>query len=102
MTIFGVFVHEFRYKTRIDRLYERLLDLALASYTDKDTRRESKRLKYYRDELFVFLPYPDVPSDNNHAEREIRTAVQIRKIISGNRSEEGALTPSVLLSVFRT
>jgi len=91
-----------KYASRIDRLYERLLDLALANYTDKDARRLAKRLVKYRDELFVFLTHPDVPSDNNHAEREIRSAVLMRKVIYGNRSTNGALTQSVLMTVFRT
>ena len=90
------------YASRIDRLYERLLDLALASYADSDARRLAKRLEKYRDELFVFLNHPEVPPTNNQAEREIRTAVLIRKIIYGNRSKNGALTQSVLMTVFRT
>ncbi len=90
------------YASRIDRLYERLLDLALASYTDPDTRRLAKRLEKYRDELFTFLTHPNVPSDNNHAERDIRSAVLMRKVIYGNRSADGALTQSVLMTVFRT
>ncbi len=90
------------YASRIDRLYERLLDLALASYTDPDTRRLAKRLEKYREELFTFLTHPNVSSDNNHAEREIRSAVLMRKVIYGNRSADGALTQSVLMTVFRT
>ena len=91
-----------KYTSRIERLYGRLLDLALASYSDKDARRLAKRLEKYRDELFTFLTHPNVPSDNNHAEREIRTAVLMRKIIYGNRSANGALTQSVLMTIFRT
>jgi hypothetical protein len=91
-----------RYRSRIDRFYERLLDLALSHYADADTCRLANRLKKYRDELFVFLTHPDVPATNNHAEREIRTAVLMRKIIYGNRSADGALTQSVLMTVFRT
>ena len=91
-----------KYASRIDKLYERLLDLALPSYTDQDTRRLAKRLEKYRDELFVFLTHPYVPSDNNHAEREIRSAVLMRKVIYGNHSADGALTQSVLMTVFRT
>jgi transposase len=91
-----------KYAERIDRFYKRLLDLALASYHNKDTRRLAKRLEKYRDELFVFLDHPNVPSDNNHGEREIRMAVIMRKMSYGNRSEDGALTQSVLMSVFRT
>lgn len=90
------------YETRIDRFYQRLLDLALSSYADHDACRLAKRLEKYRDELFVFLTHPTVPSNNNHAEREIRSAVLMRKVIYGNRSEDGALTQSILMTVFRT
>lgn len=91
-----------KYESRIELLYVRLLDLALANYTDKDTKRLAKRLEKYRDELFTFLHHPEVPSDNNHAEREIRNAVLMRKVIYGNHSKDGALTQSVLMTVFRT
>ncbi|MEW6234245.1 MAG: transposase [Candidatus Omnitrophota bacterium] len=60
--------------------------------------REDKNL----DELLVFLKNSEVPATNNQAEREIRMAVLIRKIIYGNRSKEGALTQSVLMTIFRT
>lgn len=89
-------------ESRILQLHKRLLDLAMADYRNKDTQRLAKRLEKYRDELFVFLQHPDVPSDNNHAEREIRGAVLMRKVIYGNRSADGALTQSVLMTVFRT
>ena len=91
-----------RYASRIHRLYERLLDLALAEYTDPDARRLAKRLEKYWDELLTFLEHPEVPSNNNHVERELRPAVQMRKMIYGNRSEKGAMTQAVLMSVFRT
>ena len=90
------------YESRIEQLYKRLLDLALENYTDNDARRLAKRLEKYRDELFTFLHHPEVPSDNNHAEREIRNAVLMRKVIYGNHSANGALTQSVLMTVFRT
>ncbi|MFB3789453.1 MAG: transposase, partial [bacterium] len=49
-----------------------------------------------------FLSHPEVPATNNHCEREIGLVVLIRKIIYGNRSDEGALTQGVLMTVFRT
>jgi len=91
-----------KYESRIKQLYVRLLDLALAGYTDKDAQRLAKRLEKYRDELFTFLDHPKVPSDNNHAEGEIRSAVLMRKVIYGNHSADGAMTQSVLMTVFRT
>jgi len=90
------------YASRIRRLYERLLDLALAEYADREARRLAKRLHKYWDELFTFLEHPEVPATNNHGEREIRFAVLIRKIIYGNRSDHGAFTQSVLMTIFRT
>lgn len=43
-----------------------------------------------------------VPSDNAHAERMLRPAAIVRKNSHANGSEDGAATPSVLMSVFRT
>jgi len=60
------------------------------------------RLEKYRDELITFLSHPEVPATNHHREREVRFAVLIRKIMYGNRSDEGVLTQGVLMTVFRT
>jgi len=90
------------YQSRIDRLYERLIDLMLTQSTDKDVRRVAARLEKYWDELLVFLTHPGVPPTNNQAEREIRPAVIMRKMIQGNQSEKGAKTQSILMTIFRT
>jgi len=90
------------YASRIHRFYERLLDLAVAEYSDADAHRLARRLEKYWDELFTFLEHPEVPATNNQAEREIRFAVLIRKIIYGNRSHQGAFTQSVLMTILRT
>ncbi len=64
--------------------------------------RLTGRLRRYRDALFTFLDYPDVPSDNNQAEREIRPAVIIRKNSLCNRSAAGANAQAIMMSVYRT
>jgi transposase len=61
-----------------------------------------KRLRRHRDDLLTFLDEPNVPFDNNPAERAIRPAVRIRKNSFGNRSERGADAQAVLMSVDRT
>ncbi len=43
-----------------------------------------------------------MPPTNNHGEREVRFTVLIRKIMYGNRSDQGTLTQGVLMSIFRT
>ena len=64
--------------------------------------RLAKRLAKYNDEILTFLLHLQVPADNNHAERQIRGAVIMRKNSYGNRSKNGAHAQAVLMSIFRT
>jgi hypothetical protein len=91
-----------KYETRVANLNMRLADIFGRSYRDKDCERLAKRLAKHSEELLVFLLHPDVPADNNHAERQMRFAVVMRKNSYGNRSKRGAQAQSVLMSVFRT
>jgi transposase len=91
-----------RYGSRIRLIHRRLCRMADAEYADADARRLGERLSRHRDHLFTFLDKPEVPADNNHAERQIRPAVIIRKNSLCNRSEAGAATQAVLMSVYRT
>ena len=45
---------------------------------------------------------PDVPSDNNPAERSLRHLVISRKVSGGTRSERGTESKMTLASVFGT
>ncbi len=67
-----------------------------------DSLRLSKRLRRHWDHLFTFLDKPEVPFENNLAERAIRPAVILRKAGQSNRSERGAAAQAVLMTVFRT
>ena len=91
-----------RFRARQQRLQQRLHDLLTQEWKERHARRLVKRLRRHEAELFAFLDHPDVPPDNNHAERQIRPAVIVRKNIYANGSEEGAETQAVLMSVFRT
>jgi transposase len=90
------------YASRRARLTIRLDELIATEWEDKDAKRLIKRLRRHRDELLTFLDEPEVPFDNNHGERAIRPAVMIRKNSFGNRSDRGADTQAVLMSVYRT
>lgn len=91
-----------RYASRIRRLDQRLMELARGEYTDADARRLAKRLLRHCDEIFTFLDYPDVPFENNLAERMIRPAVVLRKNSQSNRSERGAAVQAVMMSIYQT
>ena len=91
-----------RYQSRILRLGRRLDALIATAPADPDARRLLKRLRRTGDHLFTFLDYPEIPFENNFAERQIRPAVILRKNSQSNRSDRGATTQAVLMSVYRT
>ena len=90
------------YASRRNRLGERLQSLIETPWQDSHAKRLVKRLRRHQNDLFTFLDHEGVPFDNNLAEREIRPAVIARKNSFGNRSDRGANTQAILMSIFRT
>ena len=90
------------YQSRSGRFPQRLDDLIHTPWSHPEAQRLIKRLRRHADDLFTFLEQDGVPFDNNHAERAIRPAVIMRKNSYGNRSDRGAETQSILMSLFRT
>jgi transposase len=86
----------------LSRLHGRLVDLSVGEWANPHARRLAKRLDRYGAERLTFVEFEGVPSGNNHAEREVRPAVLMRKASYGNQSTRGALTRAVLMSVCRT
>ncbi len=90
------------YASRRRRLAVRLQELIDTPWADQHAKRLIKRLRRHQNDLFTFLDQPNVPFENNTAERGIRPAVLIRKNSYGNRSQCGADCQAVLMSIFRT
>jgi len=90
------------YESKRQRIHTRLQELLDCPWQDKNARRLIKRLRRHQREMFTFLDHPEVPYDNNTAERAIRPAVIIRKNSYANRSEAGADMQAMLMSIFRT
>jgi len=84
------------------RLYKRLEQFLKAEPQCKDGKRLIKRLKRHQNELFTFLEYENVSPYNNHAEQQMRKPVLTRKISQQNRSEQGAKTQAILMTLFRS
>jgi len=99
-----------RYARRIPRLTLRLDALvrdvlernAAGGAVDRDAVRLCKRLRRTADHIFTFLDHPQIPFENNFAERQIRPAVILRKNSQSNRSDRGAHTQAALMSIYRT
>jgi len=73
-------------------------------YLGKQTvfsKLNARALKYIS-ELFTFVRFPNIKSDNNTAERALRHLVVSRKISGGTRSAKGSETKSILASLFGT
>jgi len=90
------------YDTKLARLHGRVVELSTGDWANAHARRLAKRLHKYGEELLTFVEFEGVPSSNNHAEREVRPAVLMRKASYGSQSERGAATRGVLMSVCRT
>ena len=88
--------------SRYVRLLDRLHALIRESGSDADVRRLCARLNRYESGIFTFLLDKNIDHTNNHAEREIRPAVIMRKVMQQNRSDKAAHTQEVLMSVYRT
>ena len=91
-----------QYDSRQNHFLPRLDEILASPWENPNAKRLVKRLRRHRHDLFTFVAQPDVSSNNNHAEREIRPAVIMRKHILGNHSEHGAHTQAVLMSIYRT
>lgn len=82
----------------------RLLALAQPWLADDTAPQHtlSKRIARYLGELLTFVREPDVPPDNNAAERSLRHLVTSRKISGGSRSPDGTATKMALATLFGT
>jgi transposase len=84
------------------RLYYRLEQFISTPCQDKDAKRLLKRLRRHKEELFIFLEHDGVSPYNNHAEQQMRKPVLTRKVSQQNRSELGAKTQAILMTLLRS
>ena len=72
------------------------------NYQSKDAKAVQIRIANQKTNLITALLHKNAPLTNNHAERMIRPMVITRKISGGSRSDKGAATHSVNMSVIQT
>jgi hypothetical protein len=83
-------------------ILDRFDDLLLTQTRQPDCRRIWKRLFRHCDELFTFLDDPQVPADNNGAERDIRSLVAARNDGGTHRADWSADAFARLKSIVAT
>lgn len=86
------------------REFEQELKRVCMPYVKTDTPMSTlcARAVTFLQELFVFIRFPNVKSDNNPAERIIRHTVVARKISGGTKTPKGSQTKAILTSLFDT
>ena len=100
------FTHPSEQQRRTAQLaLERRLLVLCRPYLDDPSAAQTRlcrRINNHIKELFVFVAHPEVPPDNNAAERSLRPVVISRKISGGTRSTQGTETKMTLASIFGT
>jgi transposase len=84
---------------RLERRLRLLLDMRLAH---EGNRRFRNHLRNHQDQILTFLRRKDIEATSWPADHAIRPAVLFRKVSGGHRSDVGAKTHEILLSVYRT
>ena len=84
------------------QLEDRLDTLIFSKPQHADCRRICKRLVKHRFELLLFLEKPEVPAENNLAERDIRSVAAARADGGVNRTDRGAKVFANIKTIIRT
>jgi transposase len=95
ISLHGLYVATGRLVANMDRLLAK-------TFRDPANRRLAKHLRHEEPWLFTFLYCPGIEATNNAAERALRPAVVARKTWGGNRTENGAKTQQILISILTT
>ncbi|MBD2358739.1 TM0106 family RecB-like putative nuclease [Tolypothrix sp. FACHB-123] len=87
------------YREDVDEFYLAFID---TEYKTELAVKYKKRFQKYRDKLFTFLNYDNVPWNNNNAESAIKPFAKYRVASSGMATENGIKDYLVLLSIYQT
>jgi transposase len=71
-------------------------------YEDDELRKLAKHMNKHLHEWFTFLRIAGVPPTNNHAERQLRPSVVVRKTNGCHKTLAGALKHAVIMSLIVT
>jgi len=80
----------------------KLKDITICLDAIRKGRKLATLIKNGREDWFTALYYEGVPLENNHAERELRPLVLLRKTIGCYRNEKGQRWIDIVISVLHT
>lgn len=90
-------------RKELHQIYQEKIQAIIdAQYLSSSAQEIQTRISNQNINLITAILYPGVPLTNNEAERNIRKMVVTRKISGGSRSDEGAATHAVNMSIIQT
>jgi transposase len=91
-----------KYLQKADKLKGKIVDLCNESAQHPAVQHLQNIFRENKERMYQWAKDPDIPADNNFAEREHRKVVINRKISFGSQAEQGLATREVLMSVMHT
>ena len=86
----------------IEKIKAEFQDIVTCLSAIQQGRKLTTHLQNGGDDWFTALYYPNVPLDNNHAERGLRHIVLHRKMMGCYRNEKGKRFIDIVISTFQT
>lgn len=83
-------------------LQQKIMDICNMEAEDPAVQHLQNIFREHQDKLFQWVKSPEIPADNNYAERALRPTVIARKISFGSQSERGLKTREILMTVLHT
>jgi hypothetical protein len=90
------------YQERALELKDQIMKICESSANHPGIQHIQNIFRENTDCLFQWIRSPDIPAENNYAERGLRPTVIARKISFGSHSENGMRTREVLMTVMHT
>jgi transposase len=91
-----------QFRLQASQTQKEILALAQAPAQHPGIQKIQDIFRKHTKRLFHWSKSPQIPADNNRAERELRPLVIARKISFGSQSEAGAHTRETLMTVLHT
>lgn len=102
MGLRGKVTHRLTYRRRARRLKRQIMAIINRSALHPAIQSYQDIFRHHPENLFHWVDNPQIPPDNNYAERGLRPTVIARKMSFGSQSERGARTRQILMSVIGT
>jgi len=95
-------LHKDEYLRQARRLQQEIINICNKDAVHPAIQYIQNIFRENHDRMFQWVDSPEIPADNNFAERELRPTVISRKISFGSQSEKGLKTREIIMTILHT